>query len=105
MIISRLAVVLVLFEAGAVSACTATADPPGTTPTSTDKSGGTGTFPDMSGYAAVNPDDYAHHFETAGRPGAVMTNHLFTPPTVSNVISTSLLPQQDARAAISPVWP
>ena len=34
----------------------------------------------MSGYTAVNPDDYAHHFETAGRPGAVMTNYLFSTP-------------------------
>jgi hypothetical protein len=80
MIISRLVVVLLLFGAGALSACTATADPPSTTPTSTDKPGATSTFPDMSGYAAANPDDYAHHFETAGRPGAVMTNYLFTTP-------------------------
>lgn len=78
MIISRLAPVLLLISAGAVSACTATADPP--KPTSTDKPSGTSRFPDMSGYAAVNPDDYAFHFETAGRPGVVMTNYLFTTP-------------------------
>jgi hypothetical protein len=34
----------------------------------------------MSGYTPVNPDDYALHSATAGRPGAVMTNYLFITP-------------------------
>jgi hypothetical protein len=80
MVMRRLAIALLLFTAAAISACTATADPPSPTPTSADKPNRPGEFPDMSGYTAVNPDDYAHHFETAGRPGAVMTNYLFSTP-------------------------
>jgi hypothetical protein len=60
------------------SACTATADPP--TPSNPTTSAQADKFPDMSSYTPVNPDDYALHYETPGRPNATMTAYNFATP-------------------------
>jgi hypothetical protein len=73
-----LATLLLLTTVGLSSACTA-ADPPVPTPTDTNKPVGTGTFPDMSSYTPVNPDDYSWQTDNPGRPTKLTTYGFDTP--------------------------
>lgn len=63
------AISLVLAVVGLSSACTATADPPAPTPAPSIQPG---TFPDISSYAPVNPDDYIEQLDNPGRPNKLI---------------------------------
>ena len=75
------ATLLVLAATGLSSACTATADTPTPTPAPPDASKpiAPGTFPDMSSYTTVSPDDYMWQTDNPGRPYK-LTNYGFTTP-------------------------
>ncbi len=75
------ATLLLFVTVGLSSACTATADPPAPTPAPTDASKPVeaGKFPDMSGYTAVNPDDYVQQLDNPGRPN-LLTKYAFSTP-------------------------
>jgi hypothetical protein len=77
MVTRLIAVFLLLMSAGLTSACTATAEPPPATETSGPTN--PGTFPDMSKYTPVNPDDYGQQLDNPGRPDK-RTDYFFSTP-------------------------
>lgn len=66
--IRPIAVLLSLIAAGVSSACAATANPPAPS-----------TFPDMSSYTPVNPEDYKRETDNPGRPTKMVTYGFTTP--------------------------
>lgn len=71
----RFALTLVLLASIVLtSACTASAEP--------HESGGPVAFPDMSGYTAANPDDYAQALDNPGRPEKLIKYAFDTPDGV-----------------------
>jgi hypothetical protein len=70
-------VLLLLMASGLTSACTAAADPH--PPTGTNGAANPGTFPDMTDYIPVNPDDYSWQTDNPGRPTKLTTYGFDTP--------------------------
>ncbi|MBU9766065.1 hypothetical protein FR943_19740 [Mycobacterium sp. TNTM28] len=80
MLIRLIATLMFVAATGLTSACTAAADPPTPGPAVPGKPLAAGDFPDMSSFTAANPEDYAVHYETPGRPNAAATAYNFTTP-------------------------